>query len=148
MRKKLLDGNFIASINALEKAIDKKLDDRVLTALEMSMSEVHVLLCISKFGVMSVTSLGQRASFDRSQTSRIVSALEKRGLVEKARNAADARGLVIKLTQRGDEIYRRSIDILCGSNNEILSVLEDSERSVLDRALDKILAQVGASAAN
>ena len=139
MRKNPAGIDFISNVNMLEKAIEKALNERFSEALDLSMSEVRLLLWICNIDAVSVTNLGRLASYDRSQTSRVVSDLEARGLVEKERSAADARGLQIRLTKLGREIYEHALEILRRGNEEILSVLADDERSVLESALDKII---------
>ena len=137
--------DFISSVNALEKEIDKTLNERLSKALDLSIPEVRLLLCIRSTEAVSVTTLGRLTGYDRGQASRVVSDLEARGLVEKARSATDARGLQIRLTSLGCEVHERALEMLRSGNEEILSILADDEWSALVSALDKIIERLGNS---
>ena len=58
------------------------------------------------------------------------------GLLQRGSDQTDGRGIQLRLTSQGKALYRRVFPRAVKRNEELLSVLNDAERAVLDRALD------------
>ncbi|MER5378686.1 MarR family transcriptional regulator [Streptomyces sp. NPDC002688] len=59
-------------------------------------------------GPLSATDLGSCALISRSQVSRVIDALQSRGLVTRAPSAADARSVEVTITEEGRDLFERA----------------------------------------
>ena len=74
----------------------------------------------------------------KSTISRAVTALMKRQLVERVENADDRREYALRMTRKGNALYRELIPRLLRREQEILSCLAAQERRNFARLLGKI----------
>ncbi|WP_322048589.1 MarR family winged helix-turn-helix transcriptional regulator [Paraburkholderia sp. J67] len=134
---------FTYRLHVLKKQTDRTMNEAFSSALSLSLTEARILLSVGAFGPISVSDLGRVSNLDRSQASRATDVLERKGLLEKASNAADARGVLVKLSAQGRNTYRRASAISTAQNETILAALSAHEREVLQSALAKLVAQGG-----
>ncbi|ANN77826.1 MarR family transcriptional regulator [Bordetella flabilis] len=85
---------------------------------------------------MSLQGLAREVNLDKSQASRTVSDMIERGLLQRESDESDGRGVQLSLTSQGKALYRKVFPRAVRRNEELLSVLSEEERAVLDRALD------------
>lgn len=134
---------FTYRLHVLKKQTDRTMTDAFASALGLTLTEARLLISVGAFGPLSVSDLGRVSNLDRSQASRATDVLERKGLLAKTSNEADARGVLVALTTRGRSTWRRATAISKAGNDEILSVLSDHEREVLGTALAKLVAHCG-----
>src|SRR5690606_28706549 len=72
-----------------------------------SLSEGRVIYELAQHEVTTATQLGQELGMDAGHLSRILSALEKRGIISKAASDEDRRQNLLSLTERGLEEFAR-----------------------------------------
>lgn len=111
------------------------LDDGLLRS-PFSLSEARVIYELAQHDVTTATQLGQELGMDAGHLSRILSGLEKRGIISKAASDEDRRQNLLSLTERGLEEFAR---LNAASRNEIASMLgvlpvEDRRRLVMAMA--------------
>ncbi|MET8644991.1 MarR family winged helix-turn-helix transcriptional regulator [Streptomyces sp. NPDC004675] len=84
-------------------ALPKALDDDLLKATGLTMSEYAVLVHLSEAAEreMRMTDLAAATALSVSRISRVVNAMQTRGWVEKRRDVHDARGSMASLTAEG-----------------------------------------------
>lgn len=75
--------------------------DEYLLRSEFSLTEARLLFELGTGTAPSSAGLRQQLNLDAGYLSRVISALEKRGLLEKARSGTDARAYEIRLTDAG-----------------------------------------------
>jgi DNA-binding MarR family transcriptional regulator len=92
-------------------------------------------------GAQSLNELARAAGVDKSQMSRVVSGLAARGLVLRAIDANDGRGVRLTLTRAGRRLYEGLIHAAAERNDAFLDCLSDKERAAFDAALDKLAAR-------
>jgi DNA-binding MarR family transcriptional regulator len=85
---------------------------------------------------MSLQGLAREINLDKSQASRTVSDMIERGLLQRESDETDGRGVQLSLTAQGRALYRKVFPRAVRRNEELLSVLGEEERAVLERALD------------
>ena len=70
---------------------------------DLSISEFSVLVALSEadYQQLRLRELCSELEWDRSRTSHQITRMERRGLVEKAKSAGDARGVVVRITEEG-----------------------------------------------
>jgi DNA-binding MarR family transcriptional regulator len=89
-------------------------------------------------GPQSLNELARAASIDKSQMSRVVSGLAARGLVLRAIDANDARGVRLTLTRAGRKLYEGLMRAAAERNDAFLECLSERERAAFDAALAKL----------
>jgi len=90
-------------------------------------------------GELRMTELAARAFTSRSGMTRRIDRLVDEGLVRRANADADARGVVIALTDAGVACLTETAPVhLRGVSKLFVAPLDDQELAVLERALDKV----------
>jgi DNA-binding MarR family transcriptional regulator len=90
-------------------------------------------------GSLRMTELADRALISRSGMTRRVARLVREGLVSRAHADADARGVVVLLTDSGlDRLTVTAPVHLRGVSNLFIANLDDQELAVLESALAKV----------
>lgn len=138
----------------------KSLDDMllyVLWQLQAAARRPVVRLCEAQFGItrrewrmlaqlgqgegMASSALAERAALDRAQTSRAVSALVQKGLVVRTPRPGNRREVLLHLTERGRALYAALLPRVAAINQELLSVLSETEVATLDALVQRLRAQ-------
>jgi DNA-binding MarR family transcriptional regulator len=86
----------------------------------------------------SLNELARAAGIHKSQMSRVVSGLAKRGLVRREADPADARGLRLTLTKAGRKTYDGLISAAAERDAAFRDCLSAKEKQVFDQALVKL----------
>jgi DNA-binding MarR family transcriptional regulator len=116
----------------LERDLEKQ------TGLALADFDVLAQLAIAG-GELRMTELADRALISRSGMTRRVARLVEVGLVRRANADADARAVVIALTDAGRERLTETAPVhLRGISALFVSRLDDHELAVLESALDKV----------
>src|SRR5712664_3097062 len=113
----------------LETDLDKE------TSLALADFDVLAQLAVAG-GELRMTELADRALISRSGMTRRVTRLLHEGLVRRAHADADARGVVVQLTNSGlDRLTVAAPVHIRGVSNLFLTKLNDQELAVLESAL-------------
>ena len=107
-----LDRTFTYRLHLLHKLTDSLSSEAYLADGGLPISEGRCLAVIGTFTPLSVVDLAQRANLHKGQASRAAQALVDRGLVRKAANATDSRGVVLTLTRKGQVVWKRVMDVV------------------------------------
>ena len=138
----------------------KSLDDMllyVLWQLQAAARRPVVRLCEAQFGItrrewrmlakladsegMPSSALAERAALDRAQTSRAVSALVQKGLVARTPRPGNRREVLLHLTERGRALYAALLPRVAAINQELLSVLSETEVATLELLVQRLRVQ-------
>jgi DNA-binding MarR family transcriptional regulator len=106
--------------------------------------EWHILAVLGEGRPLSAAELARRTVIDKGRVSRAVASLTRRGLVERAPDAFDARRTMLRLSQKGRAIYRRIVPLARGRERALLDALTPAERRQLERLLAKLHGQAEA----
>jgi len=134
-------------LHVVKKLTDKVIHDEFLERTGLSLSEARVVLCVGACGQLSVSELGQKSNLDRSQASRATDGLVRRGLLAKTSSEVDARGVEIRLTDAGDELFKRAWSVSQQRNAAFLALLEPAQASALMQALEVLTTSLQESGA-
>ena len=134
-----LDRTFTYRLNLLHKVTDSLSSDAYLTDAGLPIGEGRCLAVIGTFTPLSVVDLAQRANLHKGQASRAAQALVDRGLVRKAANTTDSRGVVLTLTPKGRVFWKRVMSLVERRNEEVFGCLSAVERQQLSGLLDRLL---------
>jgi DNA-binding MarR family transcriptional regulator len=108
------------------------------TGLALADFDVLAQLAVAG-GSLRMTDLADRALISRSGMTRRVARLVQAGLVSRACDAADARGIVVLLTDAGLSRLTETARVhVRGVTDLFVSQLDDEELAVLESALVKV----------
>jgi DNA-binding MarR family transcriptional regulator len=126
-------------LHTLHKLSDRVSQAAYLADARMSMSEGRCLAAIGALEPMSINDLAQHANLDKGQASRAAQALVDCGLVHKAADTLDGRGVRLSLTPRGRTRWERVMTLIERRNDEIFGCLDADERRRFGDALDRLI---------
>ncbi len=81
--------------------------NRQLAPLGLTASQFEIVLVLHKYGPITLKELGELIVCETASPSRIVDALVRRGLVERAVDESDRRAVSLQLTAEGRELVPR-----------------------------------------
>lgn len=134
-----LDRTLTHRLHTLSKLTDRVTQLAYEAEVGIPMHEGRCLAAIGSFSPMSVNDLARNANLNKGQASRAAQSLVDQGLVRKAGSATDGRGVVLTLTAKGEQIWRRAMALIERRNVEILSCLDPIEQEQFDRMLDRLV---------
>jgi DNA-binding MarR family transcriptional regulator len=79
-------------------------------AAELTLPQWRALLVVARADGVRVTEIGTRVGMALPSASRLVRRLERRGLVTTARDETDRRGIIVRPTAAGLELWRDLVD--------------------------------------
>ncbi|MGI9614494.1 MAG: MarR family winged helix-turn-helix transcriptional regulator [Acidimicrobiales bacterium] len=94
----------VLASDGLVRALNRSLQDEH----GLSLHEFEVLLFLAAFSedqTMQMTELRRRTPLSQSRVSRVVSGLEKEGLVTRTSDPADSRAVLVSITQNGIDAF-------------------------------------------
>ena len=106
----------------------------------LALADFDVLAQLARAGgELRMTDLATRALISRSGMTRRVARLAEEGLVRRANADADARAVVVALTDAGVARLTETAPVhLRGISELFVAQLDDQELTVLEKALDKV----------
>ncbi len=122
-----------AVVPKLERAL-------VPTGLPLSWYDVLLVTNAAPDRRLRMTELGRQAVVSRERVSRVVTELERAGLVERQANPDDRRSAFAAVTPEGRKRLRAAAPVyLAAVEEHFLSYLSDREAKVIATALGRVL---------
>jgi DNA-binding MarR family transcriptional regulator len=122
-----------AVVPALERALQP-------TGLPITWYDVLLVTNAAPERRLRMTELGRQAVVSRERVSRVVTELERAGLIERQANPDDRRSSYAAITAEGRRRLRKAAPVyLAAIEDHFLAHLDDDEIRVLTRALGKVL---------
>jgi DNA-binding MarR family transcriptional regulator len=134
-----------AAEQALERlfrlTVNRKVHTRQTSAVgaDVTRAGYAVLRCLDQGGELSLGVLARECSMDPAAAGRQVRALEADGFVERASIDGDGRVTVVRLTDRGRQVYRRIVAVRTAHMSEVLSAWPPRDRATLARLVDRLV---------
>jgi len=118
----------------------RRLEVDLAQATGLALADFDVLAQLaSAGGELRMTDLAARALISRSGMTRRVARLVEEGLVRRANADADARGVIVSLTDAGVARLTETAPVhLRGVSELFVTQLDDEELAVLKSALEKV----------
>ncbi|MGX1831966.1 MarR family winged helix-turn-helix transcriptional regulator [Paenibacillus taichungensis] len=115
--------------------------DKHILGTGYSFAEARVIIEIGIQGESIANNLVDTLTIDRSYMSRIVSKLTREGLLMKVDSAADSRVSLIRLTEKGQELYgelnersdQQIVKLMQGLNEEEIREVYTSMMNIQDK---------------
>ncbi|MFJ6119964.1 MarR family winged helix-turn-helix transcriptional regulator [Streptomyces sp. NPDC092129] len=126
-------------------ALPKALDDDLLKATGLTMSEYAVLVHLSEAAEreMRMTDLAAATALSVSRISRVVNAMQARGWVEKRRDVHDARGSMASLTAEGWRRLSAAYPTnLASARKRVVDHLDKNSMAALAEQLETVAARL------
>ena len=119
----------------------RRLDTDLERETGLALADFDVLAQLAAaHGELRMTELADRALISRSGMSRRVTRLVDEGLVRRDRAGADARGVVVTLTEAGIARLAETAPVhVRGISKLFVAQLDDQELALLERALNKVI---------
>src|SRR5438477_6796688 len=119
----------------------RRLDTDLERETGLALADFDVLAQLAEaHGQLRMTDLADRALISRSGMSRRVGRLVDEGLVRRDREGADARGVVVSLTEAGVSRLAETAPVHArGISKLFVARLDDQELALLERALNKVI---------
>jgi DNA-binding MarR family transcriptional regulator len=118
----------------------RELATDLVTKTDLTLGDFDVLAQLALAGgELRMTDLAARAFSSRSSMTRRVDRLVDEGLVRRSGAEADARSVVVALTEAGLARLRETVPVHLRKVSELfIERLDDQELATLERALDKV----------
>lgn len=121
--------------NMLAHAVEQE-----VCALDITHAQASCLMMLATGRASTVTDLGRELNTDMGSVTRLLSRMEKRGLIERRRRDADRRVVDLSLTAQGQELVERLPAIFCkvlahhfrGFSEDEVQLLRSMLRRVID----------------
>jgi DNA-binding MarR family transcriptional regulator len=110
----------------------------------VSLSEGFALAELAVNAPLAQRDLAARLHLEKSTVSRMVTALERRGLVTRARNLDNRRLFQLRLTDEGRAVASQLVDMYRERHARLLAALTSAERDALAIGLGALLRELNA----
>lgn len=87
---------------------------------------------------ISANALTGRTGMDKVQVSRALARMQQSGLIDRATDPADRRRSVLRLTDKGRDVYAEIAPAALAYEDELLESLSTEEQITLDRLITKL----------
>ena len=108
--------------------------------------QYSLLSAVAKRGRADQTRLAGDVGLDRSTTAATLARLEGRGLIARARDPADGRAMLCRLTPQGRTLLARIEPLAREAHAQTLATLSASQAAALTRLLRLALGEAGGAA--
>jgi DNA-binding MarR family transcriptional regulator len=133
----------LAATNEMERALRRRLREEFGTTLPRF--DVMAALDRAPDG-LSMSELSRRLMVTNGNTTVLVAALEKDGLVQRSVPASDRRSFMVELTDAGQEAFGRMADVHSEWVSELLSGVDLASARELSQGLHEARLAIQASA--
>ncbi len=138
-----LENEIVAALRRIMRAVElhsrELVDEHGLTGPQLA-----VMKAIARLETASVTAIARAVFLGRPTVTRVLTRLERRGLVERTRSPHDRRSVIVKVTHRGYEILEHAPSLLQERFRDELARLEDWERTTILSTLQRIATMMDA----
>jgi len=112
-------------------------------SLGAEQGEIVVLSVLGLNPGISQNDLAATLVFKKSAITKLVKDLEARGLIERARAAADKRFNSLRLTEAGQARYRQISDLIARQNAALVEPFTEGERAQMFAYLNRLYTHLG-----
>ena len=105
---------------------------------DISVTQCYALEALVENGPMRSQALAERLLLDKSTTTRVVDALVRKGYVERAMAADDARALSLRVTRSGTTLYEKIDRELIAQQAELLRDFDPKARAAATELIQRL----------
>lgn len=101
--------------------------------------EWRMVAVLAEQGALSSSEVAERAHLDRARTSKALTSLQDKKLVERRPGPGDRRRAMLSLTDEGRGIYDALFPLVTRIHDQLLSVLSSDENAQFDAMLSRLM---------
>lgn len=120
--------------NRVSRAIARAYSDR----FGLGITEWRVLAVLARFPGLSAVEVAQRTAMDKVAVSRAVAGLLEVGRLQRETHGDDRRRSVLQLSEDGHHIVDAVAPLALGFESRLLDGMDEAERDLLFRLLDRL----------
>ena len=126
-------------LSILAQLVSESLHALYADRFGLTVTQWRVMAALGRFAPLTASEVGQRIVMDKVAVSRAVTALLRRGLVERVVDRADRRRASLRLSARGKALHARIVPIALDYEKRLLAALDAGERRRFDALADRLL---------
>lgn len=134
-----LENQLCFPLYAAAKEVVKKYKP-YLDELDLTYTQYIAMMVMWEQGSVTVKSLGEKLYLDSGTLTPLLKKLEEKGYVTRSRSEADERSLDVKITEKGERLKERAVDVPAKVGSCI--DLEPNETVALYTLLHKLLGKI------
>ena len=108
------------------------------TRYGLSVSEWRTMAVLGAQGALSAGEIVERSSMDKVNVSRAIKALRERDFLRRDIDGDDRRRAVVRLTERGREVFHDLVPLVTEVEDGLLAGLTRDERATLFGLMEKV----------
>jgi DNA-binding MarR family transcriptional regulator len=133
-----LDGFIPYRISVMQQEVSRAIAAAYVEKYGLMRHDWRVMAALGDDQPLSANEVCERTNMDKVQVSRAIARLKKKGLVDQHRTVEDRRRTSLRLSTRGEAIYRDIVPAARAREADLLSVLGASELKLLDKLIGKL----------
>ncbi len=110
---------------------------------DLSITQCHALEVLSVRGGLTLNEVAAELYLDKSTTSRVVAALERKGYVERTEHPEDRRAILLEVTGAGQGLYEQIHSAIIEQEKGLLTDFDSGTR----QSMTKLIRGLAAAAA-
>lgn len=134
-----LENQLCFPLYAAAKEVVKKYKP-YLDELDLTYTQYIAMMVMWEQGSVTVKSLGEKLYLDSGTLTPLLKKLEEKGYVTRSRSEADERNLDVKITEKGERLKERAVEVPAKVGSCI--DLEPNEAVALYTLLHKLLGKI------
>jgi len=108
------------------------------------MSHVHLMSMLQRHGDMAMSRVADLLGFSLSNATGLIDRMVERGLVERVRIPGDRRVVLVRLTERGQEVLAEAEDLSDDLLDRVLATLDEVQIERVAGAMNDLRAAITA----
>ena len=133
-----LDGFMPYRLSVLQQEVSRAIAAIYARKHDLMRYDWRVMAALGDAQPLSANEVCLRTNMDKVQVSRAIARLKRKGLVSQYQDIEDRRRSVLRLTGRGEAIYRDIVPAARAREADLLSALSAAERRQFEKLIDKL----------
>ncbi|HEB96383.1 MAG TPA: MarR family transcriptional regulator [Sedimenticola thiotaurini] len=125
-------------LSVLSIAISRGISELYSERFGISIMEWRVIAVLGNYQPLSSSDICRHTSMDKVQVSRAVAGLSRSGLVLRRTDSGDRRRSLLRLSARGQRVYRKIVPLALEWEQKLMQALSPREQALFDRLLQKL----------
>jgi DNA-binding MarR family transcriptional regulator len=125
-------------VRILYRAVSSSVTHIYSSLFGLSVSEWRTMAVLGPHRAMSASEIVEQSSMDKVNVSRAIAGLRKSGMVKRDVDGDDRRRSVLRLTERGCEVYGILVPKVLDLEERLLNGLTTDERKTLLTLMEKV----------
>jgi DNA-binding MarR family transcriptional regulator len=133
-----LDGFMPYRLSVLQQEVSRAIAAVYASKHDLMRHDWRVMAALGDAQPLSANDVCRRTNMDKVQVSRAIARLKKKALVSQHQDLEDRRRSVLRLTERGEVVYRDIVPVARAREADLLSALSEAEQKQFGKLIDKL----------